>query len=549
MNGTEEELKLKSPLRMVIIIAVSVFVIEAAIMFLLPFLPPLPYLLDGLIDASAITILLSPVIYYLIFRPMTSYIAEIRSARDLIKDEKAKIEAIITGSQDAIIMMDSRGVITFWNPASEKMFGFTRDEALDRILHELIVPERFRNDALKGHQAFKDTGEGPLIGVILEHAGLRKDGTEFYAEHSISALKVKGEWHALGIVRDITERKQKETVVRGLLEKTEQGQKEVSALLEASRAVLQYRTFKEAARALFDSCKDVIGATAGYVALLSKDGTENEVLFLDAGGRPCTVDTALPMPIRGLRAESYHSGKAVYDNDFANSEWMKFMPEGHVILDNVLFAPLHIDGQTVGLIGLANKPGGFTDNDSRLVSSFGDLASIALINSRAAEALAESEEKYRTIIEHSGDMIWTLDTEGRFIFANKRTEEISGYKIEDWVGKPFAPLIAEGLPKIMEVFQKILKGEAREFEVTIIHADGRLVVLAVNAAPSYSGKQVTGTVSFGRDITASKQAEKELLERIDELERFRKATVQREFRIKELRDENEELKRKMGIKK
>lgn len=384
LNGTGEELKLKSPLRMVITIAVSAFVIEGAIMFLLSFLPPLPDLLEGLIDASVITILFSPVIYYFVFRPMTSYIAAISSARELIKDEKAKIEAIITGSQDAIIMMDGRGVITFWNPASEKMFGYTREEALDRILHELIVPERFRNDALKGLQAFKDTGEGPLIGVILEHAGLRKDGTEFYAEHSISPLKVKGEWHALGIVRDITERKQKETVIRGLLEKTEQ-----------------------------------------------------------------------------------------------------------------------------------------------------------------------SEEKYRNLVNTSPNAIF-VHCEGRLVFINpagarmlgaETPEQLIGKAVMDFVHPDYIETVKKRIKKILE------QGEsATAFEEKFIRLDGTVIDMEVSASSIiYDNKPAVQGVAI--DITERKKAEKEILERIDELERFRKATVQREFRIKELRDENEELKRKLGIHK
>ena len=103
---------------------------------------------------------------------------------------------------------------------------------------------------------------------------------------------------------------------------------EISALLTASRAVLQNKEFQDSARAIFDSAKELIGATAGYVALLSKDGKQNEVLFLDAGGLPCTVDPSFPMPIRGLRAEAYKSGEAAVENDFQQSEWKKFMPAG-----------------------------------------------------------------------------------------------------------------------------------------------------------------------------------------------------------------------------
>jgi len=165
---------------------------------------------------------------------------------------------------------------------------------------------------------------------------------------------------------------------------------ENDALLMASRAVLEQRDFTATARTIFDIGKNITGATAGYVALLSSTGEENEVLFLDAGGRPCTVDPYLPMPIRGLRAESYRHRKTVFDNDFHNSEWMSFMPAGHVRLDNVMFAPLIVEGTAVGIIGLANKDGGFTDEDARIATALGDIAAIALMNSRNLEKLKAS---------------------------------------------------------------------------------------------------------------------------------------------------------------
>ena len=146
--------------------------------------------------------------------------------------------------------------------------------------------------------------------------------------------------------------------------------------------------------------KELIGATAGYVALLSKDGKQNEVLFLDSGGLPCTVDPSLPMPIRGLRAEAYNSGEAAVENDFPQSEWKKFMPEGHVQLKNVLFAPLTIEQRVVGVIGLANKPGGFTKRDREMAMAFGEIASVALVNSRMLEMLEENEKELKAHSEH-----------------------------------------------------------------------------------------------------------------------------------------------------
>ena len=130
---------------------------------------------------------------------------------------------------------------------------------------------------------------------------------------------------------------------------------EYDALKESARAILKQQEFKESAKEIFSLCKKVTGATSGYVALLSPDGSENEVLFLDSGGLMCKVDENLPMPIRGLRETAYRSLEGVYDNSFADSHWVEYLPEGHMRLDNVMFAPLIIDQQAVGLIGLANK--------------------------------------------------------------------------------------------------------------------------------------------------------------------------------------------------
>ena len=176
-------------------------------------------------------------------------------------------------------------------------------------------------------------------------------------------------------------------------------EKELHAIMDGSRGVLEAKGFAESARSIFDHCKDLIGATSGYVALLSDTGEENEVLFLEAGGLPCDVDPQLPMPIRGLRAEAYRTNKTVYHNDFMNSEWVDFMPKGHVVLRNVMFAPLILEGKTVGIIGLANKPSDFDDNDAKMAGGFGELAAIALQNSRHLDERISAEKEREKVIE------------------------------------------------------------------------------------------------------------------------------------------------------
>jgi PAS domain S-box-containing protein len=113
-------------------------------------------------------------------------------------------------AQDAIVMMDDEGKVTYWNEAAEEMFGYPAQEAIGRVLHRFIVPPRF----LEAHNAvfshFVETGEGAAVGKTLELAALKKDGTEFPIELSLSAVKFGDRWNAIGILRDITERKQAE---------------------------------------------------------------------------------------------------------------------------------------------------------------------------------------------------------------------------------------------------------------------------------------------------------------------------------------------------
>jgi CheY-like chemotaxis protein len=187
---------------------------------------------------------------------------------------------------------------------------------------------------------------------------------------------------ALHTARSDRQRRKMEAELKRSLAALTRKTEEMAALLSAARAILEYRDFEQSARHIFDQARAMTGAASGYIALLSDDGAENEVLFLESGGLPCDVDPSLPMPIRGLREVAYRTGRTAVDNRFSTSRWMDFMPAGHVALHNVMFVPLNLEGRACGLMGLANKPGGFTPADIEIATAFGDLAAIALHNSR-----------------------------------------------------------------------------------------------------------------------------------------------------------------------
>ena len=292
-------------------------------------------------------------------------------------------------------------------------------------------------------------------------------------------------------------------------------------MLEGSRAVLEYREFQDAARSIFDSCKKLIGATGGYIAILSEGGAENEVLFLDSGGLGCTVDESLPMPIRGLREQVYRSGKAAYHNGFSQSEWAHFLPDGHVSIENVLFAPLLVDGNTGGLLGLANKPGGFNGNDARMASAFGELAAIALRNSRTLEAMESREQHFRSVTQSASDGIISANTSGQIVYWNEAAERMFGYSADAVIGKPLTLIMPKrfrqdhqkGIKRVVSTGQSRVLGHT--VELVGLRDDGSEFPVELSLS-SWKTKEGTFLTGILRDITERKQAE----EKIKNLARF-----------------------------
>jgi PAS domain S-box-containing protein len=130
-----------------------------------------------------------------------------RQAEDDLRESRERMYKLSEMAVDAIVMLDDSGVVTFCNTATERMFGSPSAEIIGKVFHRCFIPERLRDAVAHGFDKFREHGSGPVIGTITEVTGLRNDGTEFPLELSVSAVKLKAKWHAIGIMRDITERK------------------------------------------------------------------------------------------------------------------------------------------------------------------------------------------------------------------------------------------------------------------------------------------------------------------------------------------------------
>jgi PAS domain S-box-containing protein len=150
---------------------------------------------------------------------------ERKSAEESLKESEEKMRLLSATAADPIVMIDDEGAIAYWNPAAERTFGYQAQEVMGKSLHLLLAPKRYHDAFRSGFARYRETGNGPAIGRTLEMGAVRKDGTEVPVEVSFSTMVLKEKRHAIGIIRDINERKQLEEERIKIEEQLRQAQK------------------------------------------------------------------------------------------------------------------------------------------------------------------------------------------------------------------------------------------------------------------------------------------------------------------------------------
>lgn len=163
-----------------------------------------------------------------------------------------------------------------------------------------------------------------------------------------------------------------------------------------------------------------------------------------------------------------------------------------------------MDRQTVRNLNVAES----------MLQIFGVRASVELERKRAEEALVESEEKFRSLVEQTNDWVWETDKNGVFTYVNPRVCEIVGYKPEEILGKTtFDFMSSEEVKRFGEVVSSFISIQKPYFrlEKTLIHRDGRLVVFETSGAPIVDNNgALHGYRGIARDVTERKKIEEEL---------------------------------------
>jgi PAS domain S-box-containing protein len=186
-----------------------------------------------------------------------------------IFESESKFKAISISAKDAVIMIDSNNLISFWNPAATDIFGYTVNDVMNKELHVFLAPKRYHNDITAGLKVFKQNGKGAAINNTLELTALKQSGDEFLVELSLSSFKLDGRWNAVGIVRDITEKKVAEEELR----RSEASYKALSENLEESNLLKELLI-----DVITHDLKNTTGTIHGLSDLLSSEKPDMEIV-------------------------------------------------------------------------------------------------------------------------------------------------------------------------------------------------------------------------------------------------------------------------------
>jgi PAS domain S-box-containing protein len=392
-------------------------------------------------------------------------------AEQSLTESEHRFQSLVESATDGIVVANGRGIVVSWNRAATRIFGYSAEEMIGKPL-TLIMPERYRDAHAQGMARVEATGQGRLIGSVIELHGLRKSGEEFPIELSLATWKTgRGSYYS-GIIRDISERKK-------AVETLEKLQHQHTLILtQAGEGIYG---LDGNGRTTFVNC--AAARLLGYDPAELAGQSMHEVLHHSKpDGRHYPAEEC---PIyAALRDGQVHR----VATDFF---WRK---DGTQIPVEYVSTPIIEDGAVTGVVVV-----------------FRDVT-----EPREAERLLkDSREQFRQLAEHIREVFWMTDpTKRRMLYVSPGYEEIWGRSCESLYASPLSWLDAihpEDRSRVYDAAtQQQMVGNYDE-EYRIVRPDGTIRWIYDRAFPIRDDSGlVYRVVGFAEDITDRKRIQESL---------------------------------------